>query len=145
MEIRDLLNKKGDKIYTISPDATVYEAISKMNEHGIGALLVMDGNKLKGIISERDYLNGIALKGRTSKETAVQDVMTEDPTTVSLSESVEDCMYAMTEKRFRHLPVVENDEVKGIISIGDIVKSIIDKQKGEIDDLRGYISGSYPG
>ncbi len=145
MEIRDLLNKKGDKIYTISPDATVYEAISKMNEHGIGALLVMDGNKLKGIISERDYLNGIALKGRTSKETRVHEVMTKNPTTLSLSESVEDCMHAMTEKRFRHLPVVENDEVKGIISIGDIVKSIIDKQKDEIEGLKGYISGSYPG
>lgn len=145
MEVREILSKKGSEVYHISPEATVLEAISKMAEYEIGALLVIDGDDLKGIISERDYRNKIILKGRTSKDTPVKDIMVTDLTTVSPGDSVENCMGLMTDKRVRHLPVINKGKVDGVISIGDIVKSIIDKQKEEIEDLKGYISGSYPG
>ncbi len=145
MEVRDILSKKGEDVYHTSPSDTVFDAISKMAEHQVGALLVMEGQELKGIISERDYRNKIILKGRTSKDTLVKEIMVSDVTTVKPSDSVEECMGLMTDKRFRHLPVLNDNKVVGVISIGDIVKSIIDKQKEEIEDLKGYISGSYPG
>ena len=145
MEVREILSKKGSDVYSITPESSVFEAIEKMAELEVGALLVLKGGKLNGIISERDYRIKVVLKGRTSKETKVKEIMASDVITVSPGDSVEDCMGLMTDKRIRHLPVLENEKVIGVISIGDIVKSIIDKQKEEIEDLKGYISGSYPG
>lgn len=145
MEVREILSKKGNDVYSITPESTVFEAIEKMAELEVGALLVMKDGKLNGIISERDYRIKVVLKGRTSRETKVKEIMASDVITISPGDSVEDCMGLMTDKRIRHLPVLENEKVIGVISIGDIVKSIIDKQKEEIEDLKGYISGSYPG
>ncbi len=145
MEVREILSKKGSDVYSITPESSVFEAIEKMAELEVGALLVLKDGKLNGIISERDYRIKVVLKGRTSKETKVKEIMASDVITVSPGDSVEDCMGLMTDKRIRHLPVLENEKVIGVISIGDIVKSIIDKQKEEIEDLKGYISGSYPG
>ncbi|MGD8427107.1 MAG: CBS domain-containing protein [Balneolaceae bacterium] len=145
MLVRDILNNKGTKVYSISPDQTVYEAIAKMDELDIGALVVLNNKSLKGILSERDYRSKVILKGRTSKTTKVHEIMTGDVYYVTPSDSVETCMTLMTEKKIRHLPVMSNDEVIGVVSIGDLVKAIISKQKVEITHLRHYIQGSYPG
>lgn len=143
MLVKDVLKDKGTEIYSILPDQTVYEAIAKMADLNIGALLVIkDG--LEGIISERDYRNEVILKGRTSKTTPVKDIMTKDVYCVNPVDSVEECMALMTDRKFRHLPVVENNKVVGVVSIGDLVKAVISKQEVEIKNLRHYISGSYP-
>ncbi len=145
MLIRDILNDKGRKVFSIEPESTVYEAIESMADKDIGALLVMEGDKLVGIISERDYRNKVILKGRTSKTTPVRDIMSTQVFCVTPNESVDTCMAIMTDRKFRHLPVVdENQNVEGVISIGDLVKAVIAKQKVEIHDLRGYITGKYP-
>lgn len=144
MIVRDILKNKGYDIYSISADQSVYQAIAKMDELDIGALVVMDGTQLMGILSERDYRSKVILKGRTSKETKVSTIMTGDVICVSPQDSVESCMTIMTDKKIRHLPVLENDSVVGVISIGDLVKAIISKQKGEISHLRHYIQGQYP-
>ncbi|MDZ7715548.1 MAG: CBS domain-containing protein [Balneolaceae bacterium] len=148
MLIADILKEKGHQVYSISPDSTVYESIEKMSEKNVGALLVMEGEKLVGIISERDYSTKIILKGRTSKETKVHEIMTSDVHCVTPKDNVETCMSMMTNEKFRHLPVLDQDEnVVGVISIGDLVKAIISQQKGEISTLRNYITsgGGYPG
>ncbi len=145
MLVQDILVKKGTVIYQIDPNATVYEAISEMYEKDVSALLVIRDNHLKGIISDKDYRNKVVLKGRTSRETLVSDIMTSSLVTVNSRESLETCMQIMTEKKIRHLPVIDEGKLSGIISIGDIVKAIIDHQKIEINDLKSYISGSYPG
>lgn len=147
MLVRDILKTKGTKVYSIAPDQTVYQAISKMDELNIGALIVLNNQQLKGIISERDYRSKVILKGRSSKSTNVSEIMTGDVYYVSPTDSVETCMSIMTEKKFRHLPVMKNDDVVGVISIGDLVKNIISQQKFEIKNLRHYIQGqgSYPG
>ncbi|NGP76266.1 CBS domain-containing protein [Balneolaceae bacterium YR4-1] len=146
MLIRNILNEKGTKVFDIEPEDTVYDAIKKMADKDIGALLVMEGEKLKGIITERDYRNKVILKGRRSKTTAVREIMTSDLYTVQPTDTVDTCMALMTDRKFRHLPVVENGKVVGVISIGDLVKAVITKQKVEIHNLRDYISGgSYPG
>lgn len=143
MLVKDVLKDKGTEIYSILPDQTVYEAIAKMADLNIGALVVLkDG--LEGIISERDYRNEVILKGRTSKTTPVKDIMTKDVYCVNLADSVEECLALMTDRKFRHLPVVENNNVVGVVSIGDLVKAVISKQEVEIKNLRHYISGSYP-
>jgi len=144
MLVNEILSRKGDNIIHVSPDITVFDAIKLMADHNIGALLVMTGNELKGIISERDYRNKVILKGRTSKQTAVHEIMTSQVYTVEPNERIENCMAIMTERKIRHLPVVKNRKVVGIISIGDLVKAIIDRQKVVIKDLTAYISGSYP-
>lgn len=145
MLIRDILNEKGRKVFHIEPERTVYEAIESMANKDIGALLVMEGERLVGIISERDYRNKVILKGRTSKTTPVRDIMSSQVFCVTPNESVDTCMAIMTDRKFRHLPVVdENQNVEGVISIGDLVKAVIAKQKVEIHDLRGYITGKYP-
>jgi len=142
----DLLNKKGNEIYSIGSDDTVYDAIKKMSELGIGALLVIDDEKLNGIISERDYRDKVILKGRHSKNTPVKDIMTSSVFCVNSNDDVKLCMKLMTEHKIRHLPVLDDNELSGIISIGDVVKSVIDEQKIEINSLRNYIAGgSYPG
>jgi len=144
MLVNEILSRKGDNIIHVSPDITVFDAIKLMADHNIGALLVMTGNELKGIISERDYRNKVILKGRTSKQTAVHEIMTSQVYTVEPNEKIENCMAIMTEQKIRHLPVIKNRKVVGIISIGDLVKAIIDRQKVVIKDLTAYISGSYP-
>lgn len=145
MLVKDILKHKGSEVYSVNPDDTVYNAISKMSDLNIGALVVMHDGKLTGIISERDYRNKVILKGRTSKNTAIKEIMVDKVYTVSPGDNINTCMQIMTDKKIRHLPVIENEQVVGMISIGDVVKEIIDKQKVEIDYLRGYISGGYPG
>jgi len=146
MKVIDLLNKKGSEIYSICSDDTVYDAIKKMSELGIGALLVIDDGKLNGIISERDYRDKVILKGRQSKTTPVKDIMTKDVFCVNSHDDVKLCMKLMTKHKIRHLPVLDDDKLSGVISIGDVVKSVIDAQKFEIDSLRNYIAGGgYPG
>lgn len=144
MQVKDILNQKGSDIYAIGPDKTVFEAISKMAELNIGALLVMEGDSLEGIISERDYRNKIILEGRTSKTTAVREIMSDRVICVNPQDSVNLCMQLMTDKKIRHLPVMENQNLVGVVSIGDVVKSVIAHQKVEIDSLRDYIGGGYP-
>lgn len=146
MKVIDLLSSKGTKIYSARSDDTVYDAIKKMSELGIGALLVIDNDKLEGIISERDYRDKVILKGRQSKNTPVKDIMTSKVICVKSEDDVKLCMRLMTEHKIRHLPVIDEHKLSGVISIGDVVKSVIDQQKVEIKSLRNYIAGgSYPG
>jgi CBS domain-containing protein len=146
MKVKDILNKKGTEIYSVSPDESVLEAISIMAELNIGALVVMKNDSLVGIISERDYRNKIILKGRTSKDTAVSEIMIDEVVCVKPSDNTNLCMQLMTNKKIRHLPVLDNHKLVGVISIGDVVKAVIESQKNEIDSLRNYITtgGGYP-
>src|SRR5690242_16250917 len=141
--INEILDHKGGSVWTISPDATVFEAIQMMSEKNVGALLVTEHEKLVGIISERDYTRKVALKGKTSKELKVREILTERPRHVSPNDSIEDCMRLMTEHRVRHLPVLESDQIRGVVSIGDLVNWIISAQTTTIRQLETYISG-YP-
>jgi CBS domain-containing protein len=139
--VRNILDRKGDNIWTISPDATVLEALKLMAEKEIGALLVLDKGKVTGIISERDYARKVVLKGRSSKDAPVKDIMSDKVIYVNPSTSVEDCMVLMINKRVRHLPVFEDDRLSGLISIGDVVKEVIDEKEVVIDELVRYITG----
>jgi CBS domain-containing protein len=137
-----ILKSKRDKnVYTIAPTATVYDALARMAEKGIGALLVMDGDKVVGIITERDYARKVALMSRTSKETLVRDVMTSPVMYVRPDQTSEECMALMTENRLRHLPVMEGGKLIGLVSIGDLVKDIISEQQFVIEQLEHYIVG----
>ena len=139
--IWQLLNKKGGKVCSIHPDATVFDAVAKMADNDIGSLIVMDGDALVGIITERHYARNVILKGRTSPATLVREIMERQVITVRPEQTVEECMALMTEKRVRHLPVTEGGKITGIVSIGDLVKSVIDEQKFVIDQLHHYIRG----
>lgn len=139
--VKHLLDAKGRDIISIVGDASVLDAIKTMAERSIGSLLVMEGGELKGIVTERDYARKIIVKGRSSKSTQVQEIMTADVCTATLDQTVNDCMTIMTERRIRHLPVVENGKVVGLISIGDLVQAIISDQQEEIQQLEQYISG----
>lgn len=141
--VRDILNSKSREIHSISSDATVYDALKMMSEKEIGALVVMEGEKVAGIISERDYARKIILKGKTSKDTLVREVMSSHVIHVRPENTVEECMILMTGKHVRHLPVFDKGAFVGIISIGDVVKSIISKQELLIDQLSDYIAGKY--
>jgi CBS domain-containing protein len=141
--VRDILNAKSSKIETISPKATVYEALAKMSEKEIGALVVMENKKVVGIISERDYARKIILQGKTSKKALVKEAMSSQLFSVTPDTSVEDAMVLMTGKHVRHLPVFEKNKFVGIISIGDVMKSIISNKDFLIDQLSGYIAGKY--
>ncbi len=139
--VRHLLDTKGDEVITIGRNASVFDAIKLMADRAVGSLLVMDGNALVGIVTERDYARKVILKGRASDSTEVGDIMTTDLVTTSASQTVRDCMTLMTEERIRHLPVVEDGQVIGLISIGDLVNAIISDQQEEIEQLGQYISG----
>jgi len=141
--VRDILNAKQKKIHSISLDATVYDALKLMSEKEIGALIVMDGDKVIGIISERDYARKIILQGKTSKDTLVKEVMSSHLFNVKPENTVEECMILMTGKHVRHLPVFDKGKFVGVISIGDVVKSIISHKELLIDQLSNYISGGY--
>lgn len=143
MFVENLLAEKDGQVWSITPDATVYEALVLMDQKDIGALLVMQGNRLIGIISERDYARKIIIKGKTSKETLVKEVMTTEVCYVNKKTRMDECLAIMTEKRIRHLPVMEDNRLIGLVSIGDVVKSIISEQEIVIDDLYNYINGVY--
>ena len=138
--VRDILMVKGRDVWTVDLDATVFEALSRMAEKEVGALMVMDGPRLVGIISERDYARKIVLLGRTSPNTLVKEIMTSHVVYTQLEQSIEECMALVTEKRIRHLPVIDEEKLVGVISIGDLVKSIISDQKFIIEQLVRYIT-----
>ena len=135
-----ILARKGSAVWSISPDATVFESIQLMDDKNVGALPVVDNSRLIGIISERDYTRKVILKGLSSKVTPVRDIMTREVLTASPSDSIEDCMRVMTEKRVRHLPVLEGTKMIGIVSIGDVMKWVISAQA---DEIERYVRGDY--
>jgi len=139
--VRHCLQTKGSQVYSIHPEASVYEALDLMADKDIGALLVMEGERLVGIFSERDYARKIILHGKSSRETPVREIMTPRVVVIRPDQSLDDCMALMTGKHIRHLPVVEGDKVVGVISIGDVVKEIIAEQEFVIEQLENYITG----
>lgn len=142
--VKDVLEAKGNsQIWSISSSASAFEAVTMMDEKNVGALLVIDGGKLVGIIAERDIARRLVLKGRSSRDTIVKDIMTSDLYGVSSETPIEKCLMLMTEKRVRHLPVFENDHLIGVMSIGNIVKSVIIRQDSLIENLQDYILGKY--
>ena len=140
-----ILSRKGVQVWSVAPGTLVCDAIQLMADKNIGALLVMSGDRLEGVISERDYTRKVFLKGKSSKETPVREIMFSPVTSVSPEHTVEECMRIMTEKRIRHLPVLKAGKVAGLVSIGDLVNWIISSQQATIDHLENYISGKYPG
>ena len=136
-----LLHGKGNEVWSIGPDATVYDAIHLMAEKGIGALVVLKDESLVGVISERDYARDVVLKDRSSKETLVKDIMSDKVVYADPHQTVDECLAVMTEKRIRHLPVMDGDQMIGLVSMGDLVKTIIAEQKVTIDQLERYITG----
>lgn len=138
--VAKLLENKGGVIWSIRPDATVYEALQSMGEKGVGALLVMEGNELVGIISERDYARKIILLDRTSRDTRVKEIMTADVVCVGAEDNIDKCMAMMTTHRFRHLPVQKDKQVIGMITLGDVVREIIASQQDKIEELEHTIS-----
>ncbi|PYJ39116.1 MAG: histidine kinase [Verrucomicrobia bacterium] len=143
--IDGILNQKSGDIFSISPEATVFEAIELMDNKNVGALLVMEADRLIGMISERDYTRKVMLRGKRSRETKVAEIMSANLTVTHPREPVEKCLHLMTDKRIRHLPVLDGDKVVGIISIGDLVKWVISCQSAAIAHLENYIHGGYTG
>jgi len=142
--VRNLLKAKGSEVWWLPPEATVYEAIALMAEKRIGAVLICEGGRPVGIVSERDYARKVILMGRSSKETQVREIMSSPLITVTPDQTVDECMRIVTERRVRHLPVLEGERLVGIVSIGDLVKAIISAQAQTIKQLSDYISGKYP-
>lgn len=140
--VRQLLRGKADHVWSIPPDASVYDALKLMAGKEVGALLVLDAGKLVGIISERDYARKVILKGKSSLDTPVREIMTQKVFFVRPEQTIEECMALMTDKRIRHLPVIQNDQVVGVISIGDLVKAMIAEKDFMIKQLENYITGS---
>ena len=137
--VRQLLEGKPADVFSIAPDAAVIDAIRLMAERRVGALLVMEGPRLAGIVSERDYARKVVLQGRSSKDTPVRDIMTAQVVTVTPADSTEHCMELVTNSRIRHLPVLDGEQVVGVLSIGDLVKAVIEMQRQDIDQLQRYI------
>ena len=140
--VAQILQGKGHEVWSVSPATLVYDALIVMADKNVGALLVLEGDELKGIFSERDYARKVILKGKSSREIAVEEIMSPEVFTVGPGQSVEECMTLMTDKRVRHLPVLEGNRVIGVISIGDVVKAIISEREFTIKQLENYISGS---
>lgn len=141
--IRDIIASKGNEVLTISGSASVLDAISSISEANVGAIVIQDGDQPGGIFTERDYLRKIALQGRSSSDTVVSDVMSSPLITVELSSATRDAMEVMTERRCRHLVVTENGKMAGIVSLGDLVKQMLQEKEAEVEQLSSYISGSY--
>ena len=139
-----ILAHKGSAVWSIAPNATVFDAIQLMADKNVGALPVVEDGRLAGIISERDYTRKVILKGKSSKETPVRDIMTQELITARSGASVTECMRVMTDKRIRHLPVMDGSKIIGLVSIGDLVRRIISAQTATIDNLEKYITGDYP-
>lgn len=139
--VQDILKNKGQDVWSVRPDETVFDSLKVMAKKGVGALLVMDGEKLVGIVTERDYARKVILEGKSSQTSLVSDVMTRQVLCVSPEQTVDECMALMTDKRARHLPVLDDQKVVGIVSIGDLVKATINEQQVLIDHLQHYISG----
>ena len=137
--VRNILEKKGNAVYSVSPDVIVYDALESLEDKNLGALVVVENGKLVGIFTERDYARKVILKGRASKETLVRDVMTERPVFVTPDSTIEECMQLMSDKWIRHLPVLQNDQLVGVISIGDVVRFIINEKDFIIQNLQHYI------
>ena len=140
-----ILSQKSGDIFSVTPDTTVHDAVAMMDAKNVGALLVMKGEKLVGMLSERDYTRKVMLRGKKSADTKVSEIMSSKLTVAHPNEGVEECLRAMTDKRFRHLPVLEGEKVVGVISIGDLVKHVISCQSATIAHLENYISGGYSG
>lgn len=143
--VREILNRKGKRVWSIGPDATVFDAVLLMDQAGAGALMVLSGGRVVGVISERDYARKVILRGRSSKDTRVSEIMTSPVVSVSLEDRAIDCLRLMTERRVRHLPVVELGELVGVVSIGDLVNAVLSAQAAEVRSLRSYVAGHYPG
>jgi len=143
--VHDILQSKGGMVRTTSPQCTVYEAIGLMGELNIGALVVVENDQVVGVLSERDYSRKVVLQGRTSRDTKVDDILSRPAITVEPTDSIETCMKLMTNRRIRHLPVVENGRLVGLVSMGDLVNWVIQTQRHTILQLQGYIAGEYPG
>lgn len=141
--VKEILKAKGYDIWSVAPDASVYDALKLMADKNIGAVLVIDAGKLVGILSERDYARRVIYKGKLPEDTPVYEIMTEKVLWVRPDQTVEECMALMTDKRVRHLPVFEGDQLIGVISIGDVVKAIISEQEFMIEQLEHYITGGY--
>jgi CBS domain-containing protein len=139
-KVKDILDRKGYKVYSVEPQTTVYSAIEQMCERNIGGVLILENGVLKGIFTERDYARKLILKGKSSKDTPISELMTANPFTVSPESSIDQCMQLMSDKHIRHLPVAEGDKVIGMISIGDVVTQVIQEQKTIIQHLESYIS-----
>ncbi|MCF8266737.1 MAG: CBS domain-containing protein [Ignavibacteriales bacterium] len=140
--LQHILNKKGGQVFSVTPDSTVLEALQVMADKDVGALLVLDGRELAGIFSERDYARKVKLFGKNSAELKVKDIMSPDIITITMDKNIEECMSLMSSKKIRHLPVVDGEKLLGVISIGDIVKAVIEEKQVVIDELMQYISGS---
>ena len=140
-KVSELLDNKGDEVWSIGPDASVFDAIKLMADKGVGALMVIEGTKVVGVISERDYARKVILMGHSSRETKIRDIMTTHVVYANPEQTVEECMALMTEKHIRHLPIMDGGQLAGVISIGDLVKSIIAEQKFTIEQLERYIVG----
>jgi len=139
--VRQLLAAKGTAVHTVAPDVTVYQALERMAEHNVGALVVLDdAGSVVGLMSERDYARKVILVGRASRDMKVSEIMSPDPQCIASDQNVQACMELMTDRRFRHLPVVENGQLAGIISIGDVVKAIMEEQRDTIQELESYIT-----
>lgn len=142
--VSDILRSKGNAVFTIPDSATVFEAVVEMESKGVGCLVVMRGETICGIVTERDYLRKVVLKGRTSKSTPVTDIMSTNVVVASPTDTIEDCMAVMTDRRFRHLPVVDQGKLAGLVSVGDLMKKLSKDRKAVIKYLTDYITGKYP-